>query len=343
MKYLIKTDDYLSIEKSDYNKVVYEKKENSKRIFVKGKKITFGDVCFYDKENDTKIIVPYTQISADEYHLERYTPIGIVAVPSEHTDEGRPRILSLAEMNCDTPDSGSVTEHQSIRWGGYGYTVTDLPTKTQFPYLSSLSEDDSVIYNTSYCYLPSDDWSVDTDNPLNSLEGFYSSSSNRMCSPYKEDGSKEERYFDTSNTGNVLADFDGKSNTEKILAVDNSNSTTWQTVSTIDNSDGYDQYLHPAAQCTWRFHTDGTQQGNWYLPSEGELGYALARKGSINLAIDTINTQYSTTLGIKFGKGYYWSSTQYSSSNAVFMNFGYGYVYNYSKHSFNYVRAFLIV
>ena len=339
MKYLVKTDDYLSIEKSDYNKVVYEKKENSKRVFVKGK-ITFADVCFYDTENNSKIIVPYTQISADEYPLERYTPIGIVAVPSSHTEDGRPRIVSLADMNYNTPDIGSVTERQKISWGGYNYTVTDLPTKSQFPYLSSLTEDGLVIYNTNLCYLPSDAFSGRTDNPLNSLEGFYSDYSYKMCSPYKEDGSKEPRYFDTSNTGNVLADFDGKSNTEKILAVDNSNSTTWQTATTIDNSTN-NQYVHPAAQCCWRHHTEGTQQGEWYLPSAGELGYALARQGSIDLAINTLNTQYSTTLGIQFNTSHYWSSTQYSSLYTLRMGFESGSVSSYYKNATTYVRAFL--
>ena len=340
MKYLIKTDDYLSIEKSDYNKVVYEKKESSKRVFVKGKKITFGDVCFYDKDNKSKIIVPYTKISADKYPLERYSPIGIVAVPSSHTDDGRPRIVSLAEMNLDTPDSGSVTSKHSIYWGGSGAEVTDLPIKNQLPYLSDLSEDGSVIYSTSFCYLPSDYFSGRTENPLNSLEGFDNDYSVRMCSPYKEDGSKEPRYFDTSNTGNVFADFDGKANTEKILEVDNSNSTDWQTATTISNKE-YNQYVHPAAQCCWRFHTEGTQQGDWYLPSAGELGYAFARYGSINLAINTLNTQYSTTLGIKFTIYSYWSSTQCSPSNAVEVAFDYGQVYGSRKTDNNYVRAFL--
>ena len=302
----------------------------------------YSDICFYDKENDSKIIVPLESFSATEYPLSQYIPIGIVAVPSEHTDEQRPRILSLAEMSYNTPDSGIVTSPQGIYWGGYGHTVTDLPIKKQYPYLSNLSVDGIVNY-TSYCYLPSDYFSGRTDNPLNSLEGFYYNYSTKMCSPYKEDGSKEPRYFDESNTGNVLADFDGKSNTEKILAVDNSNSTTWQTASTIDNSDADNQYVHPAAQCTWRYHTDGTKQGDWYLPSEGELGYALARQGSINLVINTLNTQYSTTLGIQFGVANYWSSTQNSYRYALGMYFRNGQVNEFLKNYKNCVRAFLMV
>ena len=337
MKYLIKTDDYLSIEKSDYNKVIYEKKESSKRVFVKGKRITFADVCFYDNENYNKIIVPYTQISADEYPLERYTPIGIVAVPSSHTDDGRPRIVSLAAMSYDTPDSGSVTSHQFIRWGEWNYTVTDLPIKNQYPYLSDLSEDGSVIYNTDYCYLPSDNFSGRTENPLNSLEGFYGNFSNLMCSPYKEDGSKEERYFDISNTSNVLADFDGKSNTEKILAVDNSDSTSWQTATTIDNTEGTNQYVHPAAQACWRYYTDDTKQGDWYLPSMGEFGYVICKRKTINDSITLLNESYEQTLGVNNDNITTWISTLYSSSSSAY--YGGSISGFFTEQSKNYLHA----
>ena len=302
--------------------------------------IIIADICFYDKENKEKIIVEAESFDASNFPLSHFTPIGIVAVPSEHTDDGRPRIVSLAEMNYSTPDSGNVTSQQRIYWGGYNYTVTDLPTKSQLPYLSNLSEDEAVNYGADICYLPSDEWSGRTNNPLNSLEGFAIDSTYKMCSPYKEDGSKEPKYFDTSNTDNVLADFNGKANTEKILEVDNSYSTDWKTATTISN-DGFNQYLHPAAHCCWRFHTEGTQQGEWYLPSAGELGYALARKGSINLAINTLNNQYSTTLGIKFNTYGYWSSTQYSSTYAVGMHFRNGIVTNYVKNSTTSVRVFL--
>ena len=303
---------------------------------------TYGDICFYDKKNDEKIIVDKNEFYPCSLPLSDYAPIGIVAIPSSHTDENRPRIVSLANLSHERPDSGILTSNPYMFWGGYRYGVTDLPTKSQFPYLPILSEDGIVNYTTNNFYLPSDDFSALTDNPLNSLEGFNSTSLYRMCSPYKEDGSKEERYFDSSNTGNVLADFDGKSNTEKILALDNRNSTDWQTATTISN-EGDNPFIHPAAQCCWRFHTDGTKQGDWYLPSAGELGYALARKGSIDLAINTLNTQYNQTLGILFRTSYYWSSTQYSNRDAVCMRFENGYVYSDYKNFSDSVRAFLAI
>ena len=316
-----------------YNKIIGKPIENA----------NYADICFYDKENDNKIIVDSSEVNNTDYPLERFTPIGIVAVPSFHTDENRPRIVSLAEMNYSTLDSGSVTEYQEMNWGGHRYTVTNLAEKRYYPYLSSLTESASVNYDIYFSYLPSDYFSSNNNNPLNSLEGFQNSDADiNMCSPYKEDGSKEERYFDTSNTGNVLADFDGKGNTEKILSVDNSNSIRWQTASTIENSSN-NQYVHPPAQCCWRFHTDGTKQGEWYLPSVGELGYAYARQVSINTAIDNINAKYNKTLGINFNTSYYWSSTQYSSNEALDLGFGYGMLSRQNKFYNLFVRAFLIV
>lgn len=68
-----------------------------------------------------------------------------------------------------------------------------------------------------------------------------------------------------------ITNNDGQANTATILAVDNSNSTSWQTASTISNSNN-NQYVHPGAQYCWRYNPSNTNsQGQWYLPSIGEL------------------------------------------------------------------------
>ena len=69
---------------------------------------------------------------------------------------------------------------------------------------------------------------------------------------------------------NAKTDMNGKTNTSTILAVDNSYSTEWQTANEISNVHN-NQYVHPAAQCCWRFHPAGTNKGDWYLPSAGEM------------------------------------------------------------------------
>ena len=228
-------------------RLLYSASNNGKPI----SNANYADICYYDANNDEFIIVDVADI--EDYVDARYTPIGIVAVPSSHTDEGRPRIMSLVHMNCDTPKTGS-TSPQSIYCGDYGTIVSGLDQKNDFPYMggsnTSVTTNASVSFNTSYCYLPSDskgenglnNW--DATNQSNSNEHFYSTSYNYyMCSPYKQDGSKDTRYFSTSNTGNVLADFDGKSNTDKIIAQrGNKDYSSW-TPSTSSQSD------YPAASC----------------------------------------------------------------------------------------------
>ena len=61
----------------------------------------YADICYYNAFTDEFIIVDIEDI--DDYSADNYTPIGIVTVPSSHTDNQRPRIMSLVHMNCNTP------------------------------------------------------------------------------------------------------------------------------------------------------------------------------------------------------------------------------------------------
>lgn len=49
----------------------------------------------------------------------------------------------------------------------------------------------------------------------------------------------------------------------------NYNPYNWKTSETINNVTTNNNY--PAGFCCWRYHTDGTNQGDWYLPSSGEV------------------------------------------------------------------------
>ena len=313
-----------------------------------------ADICIVDNGGN-KYIVDGTTYSTDLFPLEQYTPIGIVVVPASHTDDGTARVMSLASMDYNNPEVGSTDGHVGIAWGGYDSDISTLPNLTQAPYITndftSISGEQELLGFTglSTPYFSSDQY-TDYPNPYDEGTYFYtgttSSAKKGYPSPYLTGGAKNEIYHDTSNTSNSLADMGGKSNTEKILSVDNSTDTSWQTASTITNntSSSTNTQPHSAAQCCWRYHTVGTQQGEWYLPAVGELGYLASRWKAINNSINKLVSSGVEALVLHVN-GCWWSSTEYSSNYAVGLYFSsyYALLYNYRKNYNNYVRAFLTV
>lgn len=92
------------------------------------------------------------------------------------------------------------------------------------------------------------------------------------------------------------------------------------------------------------FHTEGTSQGDWYLPACGELGYIMPTLNKINDAIDKMRTAYGSSVGVELNTGdAYWSSSEYGSSDARRVLTNNGNVRSYSKTNYEYVRAWLRV
>lgn len=314
-----------------------------------------GDICLVNNNTLEKLIIPADSYTLESYPADSYTPIGVVVVPNTHTDDGTSRIISLASMDYNNPDSGNTEEHVDMAWGGHRNDVPDLPYLTQAPYITndfiSISGEQQLLGFTEITtlYFSSDQY-TDYPNPYDEGTYFYtgtiSSGKKGYPSPYLTGGAKNEIYHDTSNTGNALADMDGKSNTAAILAVDNGVSTDWQTEATIVNntSSSTNTQPHTAAQCCWRYHTVGTNQGDWYLPSAGELGYLASRWKAIDNSIDKLVSSGVEALVLPV-TDFWWSSTEYSSNYAVRLYFSsdYAYLSYLAKYNRIYARAFLAV
>lgn len=86
-------------------------------------------------------------------------------------------------------------------------------------------------------------------------------------------------------------------------------------------------------------------QGDWYLPACGELGYIMSPFNKINDAINKMSTTYGSSVGVELNSSdyYHWSSTQYSSITARYVETSSGQVNSYNKNYYGYVRAWLRV
>ena len=354
MKYLIKTDDYASLEAVGYGRVVYDSAND--KVFLQNiggggfnpSQSVAGDLCFYDKQNDKVIIVSGKDWSIETYPADRYTPIGVVVVPGIHDvyGDGSCGVMSLKEMNYYSPDSGS-TSSRYMFWGVYGDDIS-LPNLNQVP--TGNTSNGIPTGQNPYGYLPSDKLS-DTQC-AHDTDAYYDDASYTpiplLCltipSPYLTDGSRNPGYYQTtspSSSSNALADFDGIGNSQVLWDLATSQSD-WKTASSITND--YSSGYYPAACCCWRYHTEGTSQGDWYLPACGELGYIIPRFNKINEAIDKMCTAYGSSVGVELNTNRtYWSSTEGSSGNVRCVATGSGMAASSSKASGYYVRAWLRV
>lgn len=295
------------------------------------------DIAFFDGE---KVII----VRVNDYSKlpKEWVPIGVVVVPGTHNvyGDGSCGVMSLKEMNYSTPDTGS-TSYQQMYWGNYDNDISNLPNLTRVPIGNQANG--LPTGETAYAIIPSDGFnSVQCTHDTDAY--YYGSSYSYIPSPYLTDESRNPGYYQTtspSSVNNCLADFDGRGNSQILWNLSTAQSD-WRTASTIIND--YSEGYSPAACCCWRYHTDGTQQGDWYLPAMGELGYIIPKFNKINEAITKIRNAYRSSVGVEVDTSYlYWSSSEHGIGNARFLSTGNGYLsFNYKSFAY-YVRAFLRV
>ena len=232
------------------------------------------------------------------------TAIGVCVIPGGVLPDRKARFMSLKGMTLTSPNEGGSDTY--IYWGGYG---SDIQSLTNFR--TVVTSDTKAEGTNSSGYVPKNDLYLSTPHIPSPID-----------------------YFSAYSSTGATSDLDGKANTEKILAVDNAASTAWQTAETIINNDSI-ATVHPAAQCCWRFNPGSTNQGDWYLPSIGELAFIMPN-------FDKLNTAISDVGGVQLnGDYYYWSSTEYDELGAWRVVTGRGYVSDSGKGDAYYVRAFL--
>ena len=315
------------------------------KLGIPSNQATAADILMYDRESDTMFILK-SDTDFSQYPADRYVPIGVVVVPGTHDvyGDGSCGVMSLKSMDCDTPSTGYHTE-QSMYWGEQGTDISSLPNLTQAPIVSTGSSagdtSSTVTGQNKSPHLPSDKFSAvqcphDTDAYY--CDSFYSSYK-QAPSPYLTDGSRNPAYYQTtspSSSSNALADFDGIGNTEKIITQRGSKDYNSWTPGRTTEAD------YPAASCCDMFHTEGTSQGDWYLPACGELGYIMPPFNKINEALTNMRNAYGLSVGATMHTVYsYWSSTEDSNTLARCIDKNDGHITRSDKRIDCYVRAWL--
>ena len=291
------------------------------------------DILMYDKEQSRKFILK-NSTDFSKYPSDRYVPIGVVVVPGTHNvySDGSCGVISLKAMNCDTPSEGG--NENAMYWGVSGTDISTLPNLDQVP--TGNTSNGIPTGQTSNGYLPSDKFSG--TQCAHDTDAYYERSSSYIPSPYLTDGSRNPGYYQTSSpssSSNALADFDGIGNTAKIITQRGTKDYNSWTPNSITSTD------YPAVSCCDMFHTEGTQQGDWYLPACGELGYIMPPFNKINDALDKMRTVYGLFVGVKLVTNrYYWSSTEYGSKSR-YVDTSDGRVFYFNANTSFFVRAFL--
>lgn len=273
------------------------------------------DVVLYNNTTGQKEVVS----NLDNIDASNYTPIGIVVIPASHNvyGTGECGVCSLAYMDCLTPDTGTTNISSAginpyyCSNGSQAVSELNEPAilgRRDNPPLEYVSE----LYSGKGAYIPSDIWNKGDEVrcPHDLHTKWYGNNENERgyCpSPYLTDGSRNPLYYstqlDTSTKKNILNDFNGKEYTSKTLELATAQSD-WKTADTIinnppDNNTTNTGYF-PTVCCSWRYHTKGTNQGDWYIPSAAEIGYLGARFKKFVITVNKINDIFNpdTAAGI---------------------------------------------
>jgi len=285
-------------------------------------KTSFGDIALYNSKTQSIEFMSSGSYKDNGFHYAHLTPIGVVAVPYNYTPDNTTRIMSLVNMSCITPETGTtaisdgnVSDDLNLRWGPVT-AVANLAIYNSVNYVNGKTG--AGLGTNTYVRLPSDT-DFNRNGTIDPSGDYYYYNYDTVTSvnakrfgpnPILPDGSKNILYYADDMATN---DFDGRGNTDKILAA--VSGTEWKTASSIENTAATGNY--PAAMTCYRFHTIGTNAGDWYLPACGELAFITVRYGAINAGLNAITSVWGDSSAVQIGRntayGYWcWSSSGYS-------------------------------
>lgn len=339
-----------------------------------GQNFYFPAVSLIDSNNEVKYDHYPAQVGDYLYPSLRYSsglksgkaPIAICVAPASHFSNGKARWMSLVNMSATDPEHGTTAVGNNYEnnpgagfcWGASG-SITSLIESNEVPTLTvnGINQPTSSLSDSpvNYGYVPSDHFNSETIStpvtyPLDSNYSYYGddedmdgSGYGAIPSPFGQNGALNSwaRLY-------ALQYESGKSQTAAIIAGASKYSTGAITKNDAESGS------YPAAIACSRFFTQGTQSGDWYLPSIAELMYVAVNLDLINSKLNSLGniavkvgdnlTAYDTE-GKSDGLGFWlWSSSAYSSEIAWGLGTYACYANDFSRYNGGYgyrVRAFL--
>ena len=153
-----------------------------------------GDIVIYDNVEDKKIKSTRGDYNLDKFPLDRFTPIGVIAFVME---DGSARMLALAAMNTNTPDTGSDT-NQSIYWG---YNYLDITGLTNFTKVATIDPTTGEVVGAgNQSYVPSTGDQFGGKLSLDGVRVYYIDNGALLPSPYNENGTLNQEFTKSSVT-----------------------------------------------------------------------------------------------------------------------------------------------
>ena len=345
-------------ENNDYAALAIEERD------VHVKEIPYMvDIALWDNTNQEVLMIRGWEYDTNVYPTDRYTPIGVEVIPRSHMDDGHARIMSLVYMRHDTPKIGG--EHDNLMFGMQNQNIDSLILKNYLPFINESGTTDFGEYqevkqwgtsDINVKILPSDNYET-YKNPFTKQQYYYYNTPNKdnlkinyIPSPYTSIMTKNDIFF-TENTNesnpSCLLNFDGKGETAKILnqLAINLGNEDWKTGTTIPSTTsetlGWDK-IAPAAQCCWMYCVDEKYkdnpifgQGQWYLPTVGELCYLIARLKAIFNTLTHINLFDDENVDVILDKLYFLSSSSNRNDRCIYIDSDNGNIDGYYPRMIN--------
>lgn len=296
-----------------------------------------GNIVLYDNQSNKFLSIKNCDYTLFDYPKQQYTPIGILMFSKElkskinstaghdlFDDSTKDTIMALKYLDPNNigdgyviteADKGQITDGQgnyadcyigpTMPFGFFGIAIDELSNNESGMKVYS-SNDSSATASAGFNdYFPVSFDGQDISNSCwkNRLLRYVSiGNSGRYGVPlFDENIEIVPEYFEQDR---ILSstDFAGKYNTDSFMnhcTLDN-----WDTIDTIPESTGNESYSIPCILAK-RYSTIGTNPGDWYVPSFGQMSLLFYVKDIVDYSIKKINEVYGETIASMVNVNFY--------------------------------------